>query len=60
MQATLQSIQPNALLDQENWCFRAMRDCTDPQLTAEFAYMGSTLLNKTRKGQPAGGDSLMR
>jgi len=49
MQTPLQNIQPNALIDQANWCFRAMRECTDPQLTAEFAYMGSTLTNKVRK-----------
>ncbi len=54
MQAPLQNIQPDALIDQANWCLRAMRDCTDPQLTAELAYMNSTLLNKARKeSQPA-------
>jgi Predicted 3'-5' exonuclease related to the exonuclease domain of PolB len=49
MQATLQKIQTNVLMDQANWCFRAMRDCTEPQLAAELAHIGSTLLNKVRK-----------
>ena len=50
----MQNIHLNAPIDQANWCLRAMRDCTDPQLTAELAYMGSTLLNKARKeSQPA-------
>ncbi len=41
-------------IDQANWCFRTMRDCTDPQLTAELANMGSTLLNKAcKENQPA-------
>ena len=45
MQAALQNVQSHALFDQANWCFRVMRDCTDPELTAELGYMGSTLLN---------------
>ena len=54
MHVTLQNIQPNAVMDQANWCFRTMRNCTDAQLTAELSYMGSTLLNKARKeSQPA-------
>ena len=54
MQATPQNIQTNALINQANWCFRTMRNCTDPQLTAELSYMGSTLRNKARKeSQPA-------
>ena len=50
----MQNIHLNAPIDQANWCFRTLCDCTDPQLTAELAYMGSTLLNKARKeSQPA-------
>jgi predicted 3'-5' exonuclease similar to PolB exonuclease domain len=49
LQATVQKIQRNVLIEQANWCFRAMRDCTEPQLTAELAHLGSTLLNKARK-----------
>ena len=50
----MQNIHLNAPIDQANWCFRTMRDCTDPQLTAELAHMGSTLLNKAlNESQPA-------
>jgi hypothetical protein len=45
----MQNIHLNASLDQANWCLRAMRDCTDPQLTAELAHMGSVLLSKAHK-----------
>lgn len=54
MSANLQQIQPNALVDQANWCLRTMRDCTDPELTAELAFIGTALLNKAlRKNEAA-------
>lgn len=56
MQAALQNVQSHALFDQANWCFRVMRDCTDPELTAELGYMGSTLLNMAQ-GKLMGGDT---
>jgi len=40
---------PMSLIEQARWCFRRLRECTDPEMKLELAFIGATLLTKARR-----------